>query len=75
MSTTKDNHIVENEEFIRTKIELLQAKLGSARVLIARCMLLMTFSREEDANAIIERHIKLLHDYNASKDAAQVGFA
>ncbi|KAG7452064.1 uncharacterized protein BT62DRAFT_999805 [Guyanagaster necrorhizus] len=41
---------------LETEVEHLQTELGE----------------NEDAEKIVKRHIKLLHQYNESKDAAQI---
>ena len=46
---------------LQVEIESMQKELGSATLLPA-AMLLMTLSREtQDADAIVKRHINLLH--------------
>lgn len=58
---------------LQLEAERLQQKLGLVRV----CFFIGPLTRQregEDAEKIVKRHIKLLHDFNEAKDAAQVCF-
>lgn len=64
---------------LQLEIDRLQAKLGYllASYFCKRFKFFDWVRHREgvDAEAIVKRHIHLLHKYNEAKDAAQVGFS
>ncbi|KAG9127291.1 hypothetical protein FRC07_014998 [Ceratobasidium sp. 392] len=67
-SQGKKNTLSQEVEVLQTEIDMLQKLLGMDLSSIG----ILGRTSDEDPREIEARHIKLLHMYNESKDAAQV---
>ncbi|CAE6517312.1 unnamed protein product [Rhizoctonia solani] len=70
------NHskVSQEVESLQRDIDILQKLLGQVKILLSSMPAIETVlrkDRDEDPQKIVDRHIKLLHTYNESKDAAQ----
>ena len=71
--TSTRSQCAAREEALRNEIAGLQEQLGLVSTIALSCQPLRESPRQgEDPEQVVNKHIKLLHDYNEAKDAAQV---
>jgi hypothetical protein len=60
---TYHDHVLEEPQSTNARVAALEAEMNELQAQLGP---------DEDAQQIVSRHIKLLHEYNEAKDATQV---